>query len=136
MKAAVLDSTAVIAFLDPTDELHGQACTDVFHALNMGHRLVLPATALAELYQAAYRLDPEGGPASVDGFVAELISEVHPINKDAARTAGRRAEHTGLPITAALTLSVLDQAEAEYVLTADSDWTGLDQVVVVGVHLP
>ena len=131
MGAVVLDASVVIGLRDPHDAHHEPAVEAVQRARAAGDRLVLPASALAEILAGACRL----GKTAVDRteeFVDAVIDTVQPIDRAVARSAASyRARRSSLRLPDALVLAVGEIVDADAVYTADVRWKGGDRRVQV-----
>ena len=83
--AVVLDSDAVIGFLDRDDALH-PAANEAISALAREQPLLASAVTYAEVLTGA-RLGHHGE-ESVEGFFADLISAIVPVDLEVAALAG------------------------------------------------
>lgn len=122
--AVVLDSAAVIAFLDDKDALHG-AVGDAVRELMAKHRFYVSVVTLTEVLTGAH-LDHHDE-AVVRGFIADLVSGILPVEVMGAERAARiRADHR-LPTPDALILAAADvQPDVEIVLTGDAGMAAVD----------
>lgn len=116
--AVVLDSDAVVGFLDRDDALHG-AADDAIRDLIGTHRLLVSAVTYAEVLTGA-RLghhDEE----QARGFFYELTSGILSVDMEiAAKAAELRSRLKSLRMPDALILATADIApEVELVLTGD-----------------
>ena len=116
--AVVLDSDAVLAFLDRADALH-DAADEAIRELLGKDRLLASAVTYAEVLTGARlgRHDEK----RVRGFFADLISEILPVDaKVADRAADLRARRKSLRMPDALILATADlQPEVDLVVTGD-----------------
>jgi predicted nucleic acid-binding protein len=127
----VLDTSVVIGLRDPHDAHHEAATRAVREHRRAADRLVLPATALAEVLVGASRL---GSTAMerVERFVDSIIDDIHPIERRVARAAAAyHARHRALRLPDAIVLGVGEVLDAEVLLSADQAWQGLDRRVRV-----
>ena len=116
----VVDASVIIAFLDGTDSHHRRAVAALTTASSQ--RLVLPASAYAEILVGAFRRGASAV-SVVDEVVTELAIHVEPITAGIARRAAAlRAAHRGLRLPDALVLATGDVLAATSVLTADRLW--------------
>ncbi|HET7591149.1 MAG TPA: PIN domain-containing protein [Solirubrobacterales bacterium] len=116
--AVVLDSDAVVGFLDRDDALHG-AADDAIRDLIGTHRLLVSAVTYAEVLTGA-RLghhDEE----QARGFFYELTSGILSVDMEIAEKAAElRSRLKSLRMPDALVLATADIApEVELVLTGD-----------------
>jgi len=116
--AVVLDSDAVVAFLDGTDALHG-AADDAIRDLLGKDRLFASAVTYAEVLTAA-RLGRHNE-KRVRGFFTDLISEILPADaKVADKAADLRSRRKSLRMPDALILATADlHPEVDLVVTGD-----------------
>jgi predicted nucleic acid-binding protein len=122
--AVVLDSDAVIGFLDAGDALH-EAADAAIRELVRTERLLVSTVTYAEVLTGA-RLghhDEE----HVAGFFTKLISEMLPVDVEvAARAADLRAASKSLRMPDALILATADtHSDVELVVTGDAQVTKL-----------
>jgi predicted nucleic acid-binding protein len=116
--AVILDSDAVVGFLDRGDALHPPADAAI-RELAREHRLVASVITYAEVLTGArlghHRVD------HVVGFFTGLISELWPVDADvAARAADLRAATRWLRMPDALILATADiRPDVDLILTAD-----------------
>lgn len=117
--AVVLDSAAVIAFLDQDDALHGAADAAI-RKLIATNRFLASAVTFAEVLTGAHlqHHDEE----VVRGFFEDLVAEVVPVDAATAERAARlRADHRSLRMPDALILATADDhPEVELILTGDA----------------
>lgn len=88
--AVVLDSDAVVGFLDRKDALH-DAAEAAIRELAHGQRLLASVVTYAEVLTGA--LLGHHDQAQVQGFFAQLISEVLPVDMTVADTAAEFRSH-------------------------------------------
>ena len=116
--AVVLDSAAIVAFLDGRDALHDVA-DEAIRALMAKHRFYVSAVTLTEVLTGAHlKHDDE---AVVRSFFADFVSEVLSVEGAGAERAARlRADHR-LPTPDALILAAAEgRLDVEIVLTGDA----------------
>ena len=134
MGLTVLDASVVIGLLDATDPHHAAAATAMRERLAASDRMVIPASAYAELLVGPMR---RGGDAvaTVDAFLAALPAEIVALGAGIARAAATlRAEHAGrLRLPDAFVLGTAIELGADLVLTADRRWPRIDRVTVVEI---
>lgn len=131
MGTVVLDTSVILGLRDPEDAHHAAAVAAIRSCRDAGDRLVLPASALAEVLVGASRLG-SSAVQRTEAFVDAVIDVVHPIDRDGARTAAAyRARHGALRLPDALVLAVGERLGADAVLTADRRWKEVDQRVRV-----
>ncbi len=116
--AVVLDSDAVVGFLDRSDALHG-AADEAIRDLIGDHHLLVSTVTYAEVLTGA-RLGRHDE-AQVRGFFFELCAGVLSVDVEIAdRAAELRARLKSLRMPDALILATADIApEVELVLTGD-----------------
>jgi predicted nucleic acid-binding protein len=116
--AVVLDSDAVVAFLDRTDTLH-DAADEAIRDLFGKDRLLVSAVAYAEVLTGARlgRHDEK----QVQGFFTDLISEILPVDAEVAdKAADLRSRRKSLRMPDALILATAElHAEVNLVVTGD-----------------
>ena len=116
--AVVLDSDAVVAFLDRDDALHDAADEAIRHLLGTD-RLFASAVTYAEILTGARlgRHDEK----HVRGFFADLISEILPVDADVAdKAADLRSRRKSLRMPDALILATAAlHPEVGLVVTGD-----------------
>lgn len=116
--AVVLDSDAVVGFLDRDDALHNAADAAIRDVIGE-HRILVSAVTYAEVLTGA-RLGHHDEVA-VGGFFAELISAVLPVDAAVAdRAAELRSRFRSLRMPDALILASADtEASVEIIVTGD-----------------
>jgi predicted nucleic acid-binding protein len=116
--AVVLDSDAVIGFLDRDDALHDAADAAVRDVMGE-HRILVSAVTYAEVMTGA-RLGHHDE-AAVGGFFVELISVILPVDVPVAdRAAEFRARFRSLRMPDALILASADvEASVDLIITGD-----------------
>jgi predicted nucleic acid-binding protein len=117
--AVVLDSAAIVAFLDRDDALHAAADTAI-RELVTEQRLVASAVTFAEILTGAHLLHHDE--ALVRGFFADLISEILPVEiATAERAAQLRSGQKAMRMPDALILAAADtHPQVDVLLTGDS----------------
>lgn len=117
--AVVLDSGAVIGFLDSDDALHPAADEEI-GALAREQPLVVSAVTYAEVLTGA-RLGHHGE-EQVDGFFADLVSAILPVDLEvAALAADLRARVPSLRMPDALILATAEtDPETELIVSGDA----------------
>ncbi|HYP55099.1 MAG TPA: PIN domain-containing protein [Solirubrobacterales bacterium] len=116
--AVVLDSDAVIGFLDRGDALHAAACAAVRESAARGPLLASVVTYAEVLTGARMGHQEE---SLVEGFFADLISALLPVDAGvAARAASLRADSRSLRMPDALILASADlDPEVELLVSGD-----------------
>lgn len=121
----------LLAVLDPGDAHHRGAVQALRQARADGGRIVLPASALAEVLVGASRV----GTAAVrttEAFVDTVVDAIHDIDRGVARSAATyRGRYASLRLPDALVIAVGSVANADAVLTADRKWSKADSRVRV-----
>ena len=129
MALAVLDTSVVIAFLDPNDALH-QAAVEALTE-HQHDELVIPASVYAEILVGPYRKGAEAV-AEVEPFLADFAVRIEPITPTIAQAAARlRSDSQNLRLPDALVLATADETAADSVLTGDESWTTLSHRVTL-----
>jgi predicted nucleic acid-binding protein len=119
----VLDASVLIGALDATDAHHQSAVAALRERLAASDRLVVPASAYAELLVGPIRRG-EDAVAIADGFLESLPAEVVALDAGVARAAATlRAAHPGrLRLPDAFVLGTATELRADRVITADRRW--------------
>lgn len=117
--AVVLDTAAIVGFLDRDDAYH-EAASRAIGEMITDQRLLVSVITFAEVRTGAELLHHDDAP--VRGFFADLIAEVLPVDVPTAeRAAVLRAGHRGLRMPDALILAAADlHPEAEAIVTGDA----------------
>jgi predicted nucleic acid-binding protein len=125
--AVVLDSAAVVAFLDRDDALH-EAAARAIGGMITEQRLLVSVVTFAEVRTGVELLHHDDAP--VRGFFADLIAEILPVDvATAERAAELRAGHRSLRMPDALILAAADiHPEVEVLLTGDVDFAAVGGV--------
>lgn len=120
MALTVLDTSVLIALLDPADAHHEAARASL--EAHADDDLRIPAHALAEALVHPARAGKE---REARRLIASLEIKVDPIDEVVAVAAARlRAQHgSALRMPDALVLAYADVRKAKSVLTADARWT-------------
>jgi predicted nucleic acid-binding protein len=118
--AVVLDSAAVVAFLDRDDALH-PAADAAIRELTSENRFFASAVTFAEVLTGAHLEHHDE--VVVRGFFADLVSEIIPVGTAGAERAARlRADHRSLRMPDALILAAADgHPDVEVLLTGDAE---------------
>jgi predicted nucleic acid-binding protein len=131
----VLDASVLIGLLDATDAHHEAAKSAIGERVAASDRLVVPASAYAELLVGPIRRGPEAV-ATVDALLRALSAEVLALDSEMARAAASlRAHHPGrLRLRDAFVLGTAVELGADLVLTADRRWPSIDglSITVLG----
>jgi predicted nucleic acid-binding protein len=117
--AVVLDSAAVVAFLDRDDALHGAADAAI-GKLIAEHRFFASAVTFAEVLAGAHLQHHDEG--VVRGFFDDLVAEILPVDTPTAERAARlRAGREALRMPDALILAAADgHPDVDVILTGDA----------------
>jgi predicted nucleic acid-binding protein len=118
--AVVLDSDAVIGFLDAGDALH-TAADSVVRELLQREQIVVSAVTYAEVLTGARRGHHDA--AVVAAFFADLVSAVLPVDVAVADIASRlRAQNRALRMPDAMIFATAETtAEVELIVTGDAN---------------
>ena len=131
MGTVVVDASVLLGFLDPEDPHHAATTRALRRARAARDRIVLPATALAEILVGASRLGTDAV-RTTEAFVDAAVDAVHDIDRAVARaSAALRAGHRSLRLPDALVIATGAVLEADSVLTADRRWSRVDRRVRV-----
>lgn len=133
MGTALLDSSAVVGFLQPDDTLHDAAAAAIGRAVRTGSSLAISAVTWTEILTGATLGRREE--AIVRGFAADFAIAILPVDpavaERAARIRGRSAERlpsgrrrSTIPAPDALILATADlDARVDRVIGGDARWT-------------
>jgi len=122
MGLTVLDAGVIIGFLDANDAHHAGAHTALSDARSRNDRLVLPASAFAEVLVGPSR---RGAAAilAVQTLVARVPIDVEPLDADIALAAASlRARHQSLNLADALVIATARHLRADHLVTTDRRW--------------
>lgn len=129
MASVVVDAGILLAVLDSSDALHQAATAALREYRQQGDRLILPASAFAEILVGASRLG-EDAVERVEAFVDAVIDSVQDVDRLVALEAARlRARHAKLRLPDALVLAAATIAGADVILTGDAAWSRIDRRV-------
>lgn len=129
----LLDSSAVVGFLQPDDALHDAASRAIGDAIRGGERLAISAVTWMEILTGARLGHSEE--ATVRGFIADFAIEALPVDtavaERAAQIRGRHTERTGdgrrrstVTPPDALILATADvHPEITHVMGGDARWS-------------
>ncbi|MCU0268208.1 MAG: PIN domain-containing protein [Acidimicrobiales bacterium] len=122
MGLTVLDAGVLIGFLDGNDAHHAAARRALADALGRDDRLVLPASAYAEILVGPSR----SGAVAVEA-VRDLVDRVpiriEPLDAETAVAAAAiRARHGSLKLPDALVIATAGRLDADHVVTTDRGW--------------
>lgn len=131
MGTTVVDASVVLGMLDARDA-HHRAANEAWRRLRrQGERVVLPASALAEVLVAASRFGEEAV-RSAEARIDRVVDAIGDIDRGVARAAAAyRARHSSLRLPDALVIAVGSVLNADTILTADSRWARVDRRVRV-----
>jgi len=128
MGTVVLDSSVLLALLDPNDAHHA-AARAAYHP--KGSRHLISTSVLAEVLVGASRLG-ERAVAEAESRIQTLVDDVADINRDVARAAAAiRAKHPSVRLPDAFVLATGVVYDADVVLTADRKMVAADKRVRV-----
>lgn len=118
----MLDAGVVIGFLDGNDVHHEAAHSALGAALDRHDRLVLPASAFAEVLVGPSRNGVEAV-AAVRGLVARVPIEIEPLGTEIAVAAATlRGHHRSLKLPDALVIATASYLNADHLVTTDRGW--------------
>lgn len=123
MDLTVLDAGVLIAVLNADDAHHDRARQALAAVRDRGDRLVVPASAYAEVLVAPLRQNPASGDL-VDDFLEALPASVEPATRQiASQAAALRASHgSRLRLPDALVVATAIVLDADRVVTTDTRW--------------
>ncbi len=122
MGLTVLDAGVIIGFLDNNDAHHLAAHKALRDARDRNDRLILPASAFAEVLVGPSRKGPKVV-APVQALVRRVPLEIQPLDADiAVAAAALRARHTSLKLPDALVIATADHLNADHLVTTDRKW--------------
>jgi predicted nucleic acid-binding protein len=131
MGAVVLDSSVILALLDPQDVHHASAAEQVRRRRRAGSRFTVPASVLAEVLVGAHRQGEETV-AHRRRQVRDTFGSPRAIDEDVAvAAAGLRSRHPRVRLPDAFVVAVAVVDRAEEVLTADKGLAKVDERVRV-----
>ncbi len=117
-----LDAGVIIGFLDADDAHHVAARTVFADALDVGDRLGLAASALAECLVAPSRRSPRAVRTVRDAIERLPVSIIDLDAEIAAKAALLRALHRSLRLPDALVIATADVVGATRLVTTDQRW--------------
>jgi len=122
MGLTILDAGVIIGFLDANDVHHTAAHATLRDARNRNDRLVLPASAFAEILVGPSRKGPTAV-ASVRELVERVPIGVAPLDAEiAVAAAALRTRHRSLKLPDALVIATAGHLDADHLVTTDRDW--------------
>lgn len=117
MGTVLLDSSAVVGFLQPDDTLHGAAYATIGASIRAGDYLAISAVTWTEILTGAALGHREE--RIVRGFVADFAIEIVPVDAEVAERAARiRGRHTE-PSASGRRRSTVAPPDALILATAD-----------------
>lgn len=123
MNVALLDSSAVTAYLSGDDALHSDAVSAIEHAVIDGATLAISAVTWSELLNGAHI--GHGDAETLWGFVAERSAAL----QAAYASMGRRRDAPKLRTPDALILATVNSCEdIDTVICGDSRWPNVPRV--------
>jgi predicted nucleic acid-binding protein len=122
MGLTVVDAGVIIGFLDANDAHHTAAHTALEDARARNDRIVIPASAFAEIL-----VGPSRKGATAIAAVRDLISRVpiavEPLDAEIAIAAAAiRARHRALKLPDALVIATAGHLDADRLITTDREW--------------
>ena len=122
MGLIVVDAGVLIGFLDSNDA-HHEAADEVLHeAIERTDRLVLPASAYADILVGPARRGATAVTTARE-MTERVPIEVLPLDAAIAEAAARlRAAHKSLKLPDALVIATADVVEADQLVTTDRGW--------------
>jgi predicted nucleic acid-binding protein len=118
----VFDAGVLIGFLDSNDAHHPAANSALSDARSRNDRLVLPASAFAEILVGPSRKGA-AQVAVVRSLVARIPIDIEPLDAKIAETAAAlRARHPSLKLPDALVIATASHLKADYLVTTDRKW--------------
>src|SRR5512141_2959237 len=121
MGLTVFDAGVLIGFLDANDAHHPAANSALRDARSRNDRLVLPASAFAEILVGPSRKGAEV--AVVRSLVERVPIGIEPLGARIAEAAAAlRARHPSLRLPDALVIATASHLEADHLVTNDRTW--------------
>lgn len=122
MGLTVLDAGVIIGFLDANDAHHAEARDALGDARTRNDRLVIPASAFAEILVGPSRKGA-AAVAAVRDLVDRVPIDVEPLDAEiAVAAAAIRARHRSLKLPDALVIATAGHLEADHLITTDRSW--------------
>lgn len=122
MGVTVLDAGVLIGFLDAHDIHHEAAHAALRDAHERNDRLVLPASAFAEVLVGPSRAGDDAV-AAVWDLVDRLPVVIEPLGAEiAVAAAATRARHPSLKLPDALVVATAGHLDADHLVTTDRAW--------------
>ncbi len=122
MGVTVVDAGVIIGFLDANDAHHSTAHRALGDARSRNDRIVLPASAFAEILVGPARRGVDAV-AAVRGLVDRVPLAVEPLDAEIAVVAAAiRARHPSLKLPDALVIATASHIDADHLVTTDRGW--------------
>lgn len=122
MGLTVLDAGVIIGFLDANDAHHVEAHAALGATRGRNDRVVLPASALAEILVGPSRRGVTAV-AAVRDLLDRVPIDVAPLDMEiAVAAAGIRARHRSLKLPDALVIATASHLDADHLITTDRGW--------------
>jgi predicted nucleic acid-binding protein len=122
MGLTVVDAGVLIGFLDRNDAHHDPACHALAEEVDVNNRIVLPASAFAEMLVGPYRRGDDAV-ATVRQVIEQVPIDVAPLDDViAARAASLRAMRRALKLPDALVVATAAALDADRLITTDRGW--------------
>lgn len=122
MGLTVLDAGVLIGFLDANDAHHATAHAALGEARSRNDRLVLPASAFAEILVGPSRKGVAAVTAVRD-LVDRVPIHIEPLGAEiAVAAAAIRARHRSLKLPDALVIATAGHLDADHLITTDRAW--------------
>lgn len=122
MGLTVLDSGVIIAFLDADDAHHVNARVALGDARDRNDRLVIPASAFAQIVVGPSRKGTDAL-AAVRDLIDRVPIAIEPLDAEiAAAAAALRARHRSLKLPGALVIATAGHLDADHLITTDRTW--------------
>jgi predicted nucleic acid-binding protein len=129
--AVVLDSSVLLGLLDPKDAHHAAATAAVRGVKDRAHRVLVPATVVAEVLVSAARIGPDAM-ATAEAFLDAIADEVAVADRPVARAAALlRANHPAIRLPDALVIATGQARVVDEIHTGDRRWRSVDPRVRV-----
>lgn len=122
MGLTVLDAGVIIGFLDANDAHHAKARVALGEARDRNDRLVIPASAFAQILVGPSRKGTDAVVAVRD-LVDRVPIAIEPLHAEiAAAAAVLRARHRSLKLPDALVIATAGHLDADHLITTDREW--------------
>lgn len=125
MAVTVFDAGVLIGWLDSDDAFHRSATTTMAAARQRGDRLVVPASAYAELLVRPHTNDTV---ADVEMALSEMAIRIEPLTAAIAAAAAALSARHGrrLRLPDALVVATAASLRATHLVTTDREWPVAD----------